>query len=83
MKTRNVVVVSIAPLAAGCVAHPGPIVDLKGLDPEAFAKGRGQNMASEVNEPAWGRESRRFADAQFRLTPRLLFLALRSQLVFD
>jgi hypothetical protein len=36
MKTPNVVVVSIALLAAGCVAHPEPIVDLKGLDPEVF-----------------------------------------------
>ena len=36
MKTRNVVVVCVALLAAGCVAHPEPIVDLKGLDPEAF-----------------------------------------------
>jgi hypothetical protein len=37
MKTQNVVVVSMTLLVAGCVAHPEPIVDLKGLDPDVFA----------------------------------------------
>lgn len=37
MKTQNVAVASFALLVAGCVAHPEPIVDLKGLDPDVFA----------------------------------------------
>lgn len=37
MRMQNVVVVAIALLVAGCIAHPDPIVDLKGLDPDVFA----------------------------------------------
>lgn len=37
MKTQNVAVISFSLFVAGCVAHPEPIVDLKGLDPDVFA----------------------------------------------
>lgn len=38
MKHRNLIIVSVALAVGGCAAHPEPIVDTKGVDPEKLAR---------------------------------------------
>ena len=35
---RKLTILAAAALVAGCAAHPDPIVDMKGVDPEALAE---------------------------------------------
>ena len=35
---RKITILTAAALFAGCAAHPDPIVDMKGVDPEALAQ---------------------------------------------